>query len=61
VVLVAGVDAAGLRADAERRNVPVAQSTLSVEDRRIPLSISIGGTLAAADDSATSLLRRAAG
>jgi diguanylate cyclase (GGDEF)-like protein/PAS domain S-box-containing protein len=58
VMLVAGVDANGLRADAERLTVLVARSTLSVEDRRIPLSVSIGGTLAAPGDTAASLLRR---
>jgi GGDEF domain-containing protein len=57
--LVAGVDANRLRADAERLTVLVTRSTLSVEGRRIPLSVSIGGTLAAPDDTAASLFRRA--
>jgi diguanylate cyclase (GGDEF)-like protein len=59
VTLVADVDVAELHSSAERLRTLVARPTFSVAGARVPLTMSIGGTVATAGDSAASLIRRA--
>jgi diguanylate cyclase (GGDEF)-like protein/PAS domain S-box-containing protein len=59
VALVADVDVAELHSCAERLRNLVARSTFSVAGVRVPLTISIGGTVTVPGDSAASLVRRA--
>ena len=61
VVLVADADPGGLRADAECLRALVSESTVFQGDGRIPLTVSIGGTVVALGDSATTMVRRADG
>lgn len=59
LLLVANCDASTLRAVAQRVHVLVGRSRLTAHRRRIDVTISIGGTLAAPGDSAEGLVRRA--
>lgn len=59
VVLLADTHAATLRAVSERLRVMVMNTRVDAGSRRVPLTVSIGGTLAAPGDSAELIVRRA--
>lgn len=61
VVLLGDADACSLRAVAERLRMAVKQSRLFAGQRRVPLSVSMGGTLVAPGDTIELMLARADG
>jgi len=61
VVLLGDADAGALHAVAERLRMAVKQSRLFVGRRRVPLSVSMGGTLVAPGDTIELILARADG
>lgn len=59
VILLADTDGATITAAAERFRMLVTRARLLVGRRHVPLSISLGGTIVAPDDTAELIMRRA--
>jgi diguanylate cyclase (GGDEF)-like protein/PAS domain S-box-containing protein len=59
LVLLAGADASTLSSVGERARALVKQTRLLAESERVPLSVSVGGTLALPNDTPELIVRRA--
>jgi diguanylate cyclase (GGDEF)-like protein len=59
IVLLPNIDAPTLAAVAERIRFLISKSWISIDDRPVGVSVSVGGTLAGDQDNAETLIDRA--